>query len=72
MDYYCNRKRYRARDQYSSYKNKRKKYSNKYSNERSFDSYNSSSERSYSYRSKRNDYDSYDLKSGHNNCYYVY
>ena len=74
MDYYCNKKRYRAKEPYSSYKNKRKKYSNRYSNERNYDScyYNSSNDRSYSYKSKRNDYDLYDRNVGHNNCYYVY
>ena len=72
MDYYCNKKRYRATDQYSSYKNKRRNYNNRYSNEKNYDSYNSSNDGSYSYRSKRNDYDSYDRESGHDNCYYVY
>ena len=72
MEHYCNKKRYRARDQYSSYKNKKKNYNSKYSDERMYDSYNTSNDRSYSYRSKKNDYDSYDREQGHNNCYYVF
>ena len=72
METFCNRKRYRARDQYSSYKNKKRNYNGKYSNERNLDCYNSSNDRSYSYKSKRNDYDSYNRNVGHNNCYYVY
>ncbi len=71
METFCNRKRYRARDQYSSYKNKKRNYNSKYSNERNYDSYKSSNEPSYSYRS-RNDYDLYDRDTGHNNFYYVY
>ena len=64
---YCNRKRYRARDQYSSYKNKKRTYNNKYSN----DNYKRSIDRSYSYRS-RSRYDSYERETGHNDCYYVF
>ncbi len=71
MENFCNRKRYRARDQYSSYKNKKRNYNGKYSNERNLDCYNSSNEPSYSYRS-RNDYDPYDRENGHNSFYYVF
>ena len=70
MEKFCNRKRYRGRDQYSSYKNKKRTYNPKYSDERNYDSYKSSKE-SYSYRS-RNDYEPYGHDTGHNNFYYVY
>lgn len=72
MESYCNKKRYRAVEPYPSYKNKKKNYNGKYSNEKNYDNYNSSNDGSYSYRSKRNRYDSYDRETGHNNCYYVF
>ena len=57
--------RLRGKDDYPSYKNKIRKFSNKYSNERKYDSYKSLNDQPYSY--KRSDRDSYDHED-----YYVY
>ena len=69
MEYCFNRKRQRAKEDYASYKNKRRKYTNKYSGERNHESYKSSNDESYSY--KRSDYDSYGHDTGHNNYYVI-
>ena len=65
MDRYYNRKRQRPKEDYPSYKNKKRKFSNKYSDNRIYDGYKSPNDEPYSY--KRSDYDSFE----HEN-YYVY
>jgi len=69
MEHCFNRKRQRPKENYASYKNKKKKFTNKYSGARNYESYKSSNDESYSY--KRSDYDSYDRDTGHNNYYVI-
>jgi hypothetical protein len=63
MDRYYNRKRQRPKEDYPSFKNKKRKYSNEYSDKRIYDDYKPNEPYSY----KRSDYDSFE----HEN-YYVY
>jgi len=65
MDRYYNRKRQRPKEDYPSYKNKKRKFSNEYSDNRIYDDYKSPNDEPYSY--KRSDYNSFE----HEN-YYVY
>ena len=65
MDRYFNRKRQRTKEDYPSYKNKKRKYSNVYSDKRIYEDYKTTNNEPYSY--KRSDFDSFE-----NENYYVY
>jgi hypothetical protein len=69
MEHCFNRKRQRPKENYTSFKNKKRKYDNKYLGERNYESYKSSNDESYSF--KRSDYNSYDRDTGHNNYYVI-
>ena len=65
MDRYFNRKRQRGKEDYPSYKNKKRKFSNEYSGKKINEDYKLTNIEPYSYQ--RSDYNSF----GHEN-YYVY
>ena len=65
MDRYFNQTRQRPKEEYTSYKNKKMKFSNDYTNSGKYDNYKTPNDESYSY--KRSDYDSLAHED-----YYVY